>query len=145
MVYTANWGIICYLPPVKGTRNNHWYVEDFNHKRSRAGHPPRGNKYIWPANGDMQNNRSYSFDISTKSKGDTENAYYKTYYTVVFFSWVLCQCRHTVSVESVFQLERVLCVWVCVCAVCDIPVSSIQSIVLWHVFWKGGWCMIYNN
>ena len=58
----------------------------------------------------MQKKRSYSFDISTKSKGDTENAYYKTYYTVVFCSWVLCQCRHTVSVESVFQLERVLCV-----------------------------------
>ncbi len=24
MVYTANWGIICYLPPFRGTRNNHW-------------------------------------------------------------------------------------------------------------------------
>ena len=24
MVYTANWGIIWYLPPIKGTRNNHW-------------------------------------------------------------------------------------------------------------------------
>ena len=24
MVYTANWVIICYLPPIKGTRNNHW-------------------------------------------------------------------------------------------------------------------------
>ena len=24
MVYTANWGIICDLPPVRGTRNNHW-------------------------------------------------------------------------------------------------------------------------
>ena len=24
MVYTANWGIICYLPPFKGTRNNQW-------------------------------------------------------------------------------------------------------------------------
>ena len=24
MVYTANWGIICHLPPFRGTRNNHW-------------------------------------------------------------------------------------------------------------------------
>ena len=24
MVYTANWGIICYLPPFRGARNNHW-------------------------------------------------------------------------------------------------------------------------
>ena len=24
MVYTANWGIICHLPPFTGTRNNHW-------------------------------------------------------------------------------------------------------------------------
>ena len=24
MVYTANWGIICYLPPIKGTRNSYW-------------------------------------------------------------------------------------------------------------------------
>ena len=23
VVYTANWGIICYLPPFRGTRNNH--------------------------------------------------------------------------------------------------------------------------
>ena len=23
MVYTANWGIICHLPPFRGTRNNH--------------------------------------------------------------------------------------------------------------------------
>ncbi len=23
-VYTANWEIICYLPPFRGTRNNHW-------------------------------------------------------------------------------------------------------------------------
>ena len=26
MVYTANWGIICYLPPFRGTRNNHWHI-----------------------------------------------------------------------------------------------------------------------
>ncbi len=26
MVYTANWGIICYLPPFRGTRNNHWNI-----------------------------------------------------------------------------------------------------------------------
>ena len=25
MVYTAIWVIICYLPPTKGTRNNHWF------------------------------------------------------------------------------------------------------------------------
>ena len=25
MIYTANWAIICHLPPVKGTRNNHWF------------------------------------------------------------------------------------------------------------------------
>ena len=24
MVYTANWVIICYLPPIKGTRNSYW-------------------------------------------------------------------------------------------------------------------------
>ena len=24
VVYTANWGIICTLPPFRGTRNNHW-------------------------------------------------------------------------------------------------------------------------
>jgi len=24
VVYTANWGIICHLRPIKGTRNNHW-------------------------------------------------------------------------------------------------------------------------
>ena len=24
MVYTANWGIIYHLPPIKGTRNNYW-------------------------------------------------------------------------------------------------------------------------
>ena len=24
MVYTANWGIICHLPPFRATRNNHW-------------------------------------------------------------------------------------------------------------------------
>ena len=24
MVYTADWGIICHLPPFRGTRNNHW-------------------------------------------------------------------------------------------------------------------------
>ena len=24
MVYTANWGIIFYLPPFTGTKNNHW-------------------------------------------------------------------------------------------------------------------------
>ena len=23
-IYTANWGIICYLPPFMGTKNNHW-------------------------------------------------------------------------------------------------------------------------
>ena len=27
MVYTANWGIICDLPPVRGTRNNHWFIQ----------------------------------------------------------------------------------------------------------------------
>ncbi len=26
MVYTANWGIICHLPPFRGTRNNHWLI-----------------------------------------------------------------------------------------------------------------------
>ena len=26
MVYTANWVIIYHLPPIKGTRNNHWGV-----------------------------------------------------------------------------------------------------------------------
>ena len=26
MVYTANWGIICHLPPFRGTRNNHWLL-----------------------------------------------------------------------------------------------------------------------
>ena len=25
MVCTASWGIICHLPPFRGTRNNHWY------------------------------------------------------------------------------------------------------------------------
>ena len=25
MVYTANWGIICHLPPFTGTKNNHWF------------------------------------------------------------------------------------------------------------------------
>ena len=23
-IFPANWGIICYLPPFRGTRNNHW-------------------------------------------------------------------------------------------------------------------------
>ena len=26
LVYTANSGIICYLPPFRGTRNNHWSI-----------------------------------------------------------------------------------------------------------------------
>ena len=26
MVYTANWGIIWYLPPIEGTRKLHWFV-----------------------------------------------------------------------------------------------------------------------
>ena len=25
LVYSANWGVICYLPPIKGTRKLHWY------------------------------------------------------------------------------------------------------------------------
>ncbi len=29
MVYTANWGIICHLPPFTGTRNNHSLVDLF--------------------------------------------------------------------------------------------------------------------
>ena len=24
-LYIAFWGVICYLPPIKGTRNNHWH------------------------------------------------------------------------------------------------------------------------
>ncbi len=27
MVYTANWGIICHLPPFKGTWKIHWYIQ----------------------------------------------------------------------------------------------------------------------
>ena len=27
MIYTANWGIIWYLPPVKGTRKLHWFYK----------------------------------------------------------------------------------------------------------------------
>ena len=30
MVYTANWGIICHLPPFTGTKNNHWYTPGKN-------------------------------------------------------------------------------------------------------------------
>ncbi len=38
MVYAANWGIICHLPPFRGTRNNHWYiVREFN-KRGTTCH-----------------------------------------------------------------------------------------------------------
>ena len=29
MVYTANWVIICHLPPIRGTRNNHWTYQEF--------------------------------------------------------------------------------------------------------------------
>ena len=31
-IFPANWGIICYLPPFRGTRNNHWdgFVESMN-------------------------------------------------------------------------------------------------------------------
>ena len=25
-LYIAFWGVICYLPPFRGTRNNHWYI-----------------------------------------------------------------------------------------------------------------------
>ena len=35
MVQTANWGILWYLPPIRGTRNNHWYF--WNHWS--ASHP----------------------------------------------------------------------------------------------------------
>ena len=33
ILYTANWGIIWYLPPIKGTRNNHW-TQDIARSRS---------------------------------------------------------------------------------------------------------------
>ena len=36
MVYTANWGIICYLPPFRGTRNNHWIIRSNCHLDARS-------------------------------------------------------------------------------------------------------------
>ena len=39
MVYTANWAIICYLPPIKGTRKLHWQDSSsfFRHIRHSDG------------------------------------------------------------------------------------------------------------
>ena len=33
MVYTANWGIICHLPPFRGTRNNYLQRNPFQNKK----------------------------------------------------------------------------------------------------------------
>ena len=42
MVYTANWGIIWYLPPTEGTRKLHWCVDEFSNEHQRWSLPLTG-------------------------------------------------------------------------------------------------------
>ncbi len=49
MVYTANWGIICYLPPFTGTRNNHCLQVQLTRCKSLIALVARGRKFNWVA------------------------------------------------------------------------------------------------